>query len=178
MPEAEKHPIRNGLIVTVVGGLVLSLIPPIRGVVLSGLGSLWSGITWLWSAAVSDYAIPGWLVLLMGTLSLVVIFRFVAKRFAKDEPIHLKYVEDRIFGTTWRWRWAGDQIVKLWCFCPTCDAQLVHNQDYESVDFNCENCGRTVFSKNSWADDVVSAAEREILRRLRTREAPVFSEQT
>ena len=106
------------------------------------------------------------------------------------EPAYRNYTEDMLYGAKWRWSWAGGQILELWCFCPCCDAQLIYREDRfpAKTDFICERCppdgsdhlyqshGRvvaTVEGGNRYY--AVSAAEREIRRRIRTSKSVVFN---
>ena len=85
---------------------------------------------------------------------------------------------DRMYGAVWRWRWVGNSISNLWCYCPNCDATLVYvNQsilDYRvdpKTDFVCENCNTIIATiKGGNKEYALGAIEREIDRRVRTGE--------
>ena len=60
-PVANKHPhpVRNGIIVTVVGGLILSAIPLSRRFLEKTMSWVWAGVSWMWTALLSHYPVPG-----------------------------------------------------------------------------------------------------------------------
>ena len=184
MADKRTHPVRNGIIATVVGGLVLSAIPPLRGFVLEALSWGSVGITWIWETVVSHYSMPGWAFLIIGLLSfigLVQICRVLAPK-TMGVPGYRSYVEDKLDGAVWRWSWSGNRISNLWCFCPTCDAQLVPGAGDDETHFICERCppderhrhhgfpGRVVANIRGDRLYALGVVEREILRRIRTGE--------
>ena len=194
---ASKHPhtIRNGIIATVIGGLILSAILMLSGFFIEAISWGWAGVIWLWGGLESDYSLPGWAFLIFGLLALiglVVVVAFLYDIFrSKEEPAYRKYTEDMLNGAKWRWSWNGDKISNLWCFCPSCDAQLVYHDNYENMhantDFICERCssnetgnyyrsqGRVVATVRGDKDYALDAVKREILRRIRTDEHVSYS---
>ena len=131
-----SHPIRNGVIATVIGGLILSVIPPSRGFLVDLMLWTWAGIMSLWISLISNYSVSGWAFLIVGLLAFVG-FAHICKALApKNETAHLEYLEDVIYGAKWRWSWQDNGISNLRCFCPTCDAELIATQRH----------GRTFFS--------------------------------
>ena len=186
MTDKHPHPVRNGIIVTVVGGLILSAIPQSRGFLVEAMSWAWAGISWVWTALISHYSIPGWAFLIIGLFALVGLVRLYVVLWPQNEPepAYRSYTEDMLHGAKWRWSWTGGQISNLWCFCPRCDAQLVPGEDYfdGKTNFVCERCppdgpghlsrshGRVVATVNGDRRYAVGAVEREILRRIRTGE--------
>ena len=144
MANKQPHPVRNGLIITVVGGLILSGILYFLGFLVEAMSWIWAGATWVWGALVSHYSMPGWAFLIIGLFALVglillcIIFWFQIK--PENEPAYRSYTEDMLYGAKWRWLWNGSEISNLWCFCPSCDAQLVYSEVYAKTDFICERC--------------------------------------
>ena len=188
MANKHPHPVRNGIIVTVVGGLILSAIPQSRGFLVEVMSWAWAVVSWIWAALISHYSMPGWVFLIVGLFALVGLVQLCVVLW--PEPAYRNYTEDMLYGAKWRWSWAGGQILELWCFCPCCDAQLIYREDRfpAKTDFICERCppdgsdhlyqshGRvvaTVEGGNRYY--AVSAAEREIRRRIRTSKSVVFN---
>ncbi|ABB32507.1 hypothetical protein Gmet_2282 [Geobacter metallireducens GS-15] len=179
MTESQSHSVRNGVIATVLGGLILSAIPYARGLLLSLIAWVWSGAVWARKTITLSYPTPGWLLLLIGLFAL---YGAVCTLFAlrpKKEPLHKKYTEDIIYGAKWRWSWVGSNVSNLWCYCPTCDATLVYDDSscrsrYEpsKTDFICERCNGKVVTTIQGGNKsyAVGAAERELLRKVRTGE--------
>jgi hypothetical protein len=179
MAENSIISIRNATIASVLAGILLMLIPVVRQYVAAAGEALWSALLWCWSALIDSYSAPGWLWMVISGFALVGATRtFLAIRGAKPQPEYMSYVEDILYGAKWRWQWRGSHLNGLWCFCPTCDAVLVYddsscNNIYKEskTDFVCENCHRVVASvEGGKMIYAVNAAEREILRRIRTGE--------
>ena len=185
MADKHSHPVRNGIIATVVGGLILSAIPSLRGLFVEMMSRVWAGVIWVWSALMSDYPVPGWVLLITGLflvslVGLVLLYVFLR---LQNEPPYRNYTEDMLYGAKWRWSWNGNEISNLWCFCPICDAQLVYSEGFRETNFICEHCppdrtdqhyhsqDRVIATVAGGSKDyAVSAAKREILRRIRTGE--------
>jgi len=117
------------------------------------------------------------IISLLALIAIVLIFLIIKEN---KSPEFKAYKEDFLFGAKWRWDWARNNIINLWCYCPSCDAILVYDDNscrsrYANVkktDFICENCNSEVVSSviggnKSYA---IGAAEREIDRRIRTGE--------
>ena len=193
MLNKQLHPVRNGIIATVVGGLILSAIPKVRGFLAEAMSWIWAGVTWVWAALISHYSMPGWAFLIIGLFALggllLLCVIFLSQMKPDNEPAYRSYTEDMLYGAKWRWSWTGSKISNLWCFCPSCDAQLIYRESYGSTDFICERCppdesdrlyrsygldqshGRVIATvEGGDRYYAVSAAEREILRRIRTGE--------
>ena len=174
----------------------MSAIPMQRSFFIEAIYWGWAGVIRLWDALKSDYSLPGWAFLIFGLLALiglVVVVAFLYNIFRpQEEPAYRKYTEDMLYGAKWRWSWNGDKISNLWCFCPTCDAQLVYNDGYDNMytktDFLCERCSsnetgnyyrshsRVVATiRGGDKDYALGAMEREIWRRIRTDEYVPFN---
>ena len=186
MANKHSHPVRNGIIATVVGGLILSAIPSLRGFFVEMMSRVWTGVIWVWAALISDYSVPGWVLLITGLFALAgLVLLYVVLR-PQNEPTDRNYTEDMLYGAKWRWRWSwiGKGILDLWCFCPICDAELVvYDESFRETNFICEHCpsdiadhhyrsqGRVIATvKGDNRYHAVNAAKREILRRIRTGE--------
>ncbi|MCH4813659.1 hypothetical protein [Vreelandella neptunia] len=181
MSENSAKSIRNGVIATVVGGVILMLIPSVRGYVSSFFSWLWSGITSLWSALWVEHLVFGWTIVLitvMALIGLVTVLLFLREILGKKD-FH-SYTEDVIHGAVWRWRWTYNNISGLWCFCPRCEATLVYDDstcrnylaNTSRTDFICENCNNSVIASINGGNKsyALGAIEREIDRKIRTKE--------
>lgn len=184
MKNKQPHPVRNGIIATVVGGLILALILQLGGFLADTVSWAWSAVVWTWTALVSRYSVPGWILLTIGLLSVLGVVWILVALWPQNEPAYRSYTEDMLYGAKWRWSWAGSEISDLWCFCPTCDAQLVYNEGgFTETHFICERCPPTGPDRHYRSHGRVvatvpggdryyalGAAKREILRRIRTSE--------
>lgn len=187
MTKKHPHSLRNGIIAgiiaTVVGGLILSAIPPLRNI-SKMLSWVWAVVVWVWDLLISHYPLPGWLIIIVGLYVLRCLIVGLRRGYeasqVQDEPAYWSYTEDVLDGVKWRWSWHNNAISNLWCFCSGCDAQLVYSAEYGVTSLICERCppdgidhqyrlrGRVVATINGDKNYAVAAAEREILRRIRT----------
>ena len=186
---------KKGIATTTIGSVVAGLILltlQLSGFLPEVVSWVWGSASWLAGTLVSSHSIPGWAVLTLGLLALsgVITISMMVKEALRvgqeqpteEQPFFINYTEDMVDGVRWRWKWAGGSITNLWCFCPTCDAQLVAHEGMSETRFICERCpsdgsaarsrrrGRVVTSiegRDSWY--LVDAAGREILRRVRVK---------
>ena len=93
----------------------------------------------------ASISIPLWLFILILLVSVVFIVLILLSLLGGKEtsPNFLNYIEDRLFGIVWRWKWEYNRFSKkcsiedLFPFCPNCDCQLLHPYENE---FECPNC--------------------------------------
>ena len=102
MVNKQPHPVRNGIIVTVVGGLILSAIPQFRGFLVEAISWAWAGVTWVWIALISNYSIPGWAFLIIGFFALVGLAKICVVLWPENEQAYRNYTEDMLYGAKWR----------------------------------------------------------------------------
>jgi hypothetical protein len=187
MTSQDSHPIRNGVLATVLGGVVLASLTYFWPFFKASLLWSWGKVIQLWGLFTDRYSLPGWAFLVMAILCLPTIVRvvFAFRRGSPNLPGYASYVEDIIHGARWRWHWVSNQISNLWCYCPRCDSELVyddsscrrHIYDVRKTDFICEHCGRSVVTSIAGGDKAyaLSSVEREIRRKIRTGQAPLTS---
>lgn len=148
MGKEEKHSVRNGIIATVIGGLILSGI----GYVIFFLPNLFRWIInfflRIWNYFISSASVPRWLLWLLIFMSVSTLFRVVRPllRRRNNEPKVNMYREDSFEGITWRWsyNWANSPV-NILPYCPYCDTMLVHVEqsfwsDIQKASFYCESC--------------------------------------
>lgn len=182
----DSHPVRNGIIATVVGTVLVALLAELWPPAKAGLTWLWGHIKSFFGLLAVDYSTPSWLLALLGVVTLITTIRAIAT-LVRSGPeslrAHLTYTTDCFYGAKWRWAWNSNAVAHLRCFCPSCDSELVYDdsscddilrRSEPRTDFICEHCGHTRVASvpggpKSYA---LSAIEREIRRRLRTGEAP------
>ena len=185
-----KKRITIAVVGTVVGGLILAVVLKSHDLLAYVAWGVWNFGSWVTGALVTSHLIPGWTIavvaplallsLTVGSIVLVGLLRETI-RGAHESPL-LNYTEDILDGVKWRWIWSGNRIENLWCFCPNCDAQLVHDEGLSETRFICERCpsdgslnsragrGQIVTTLHGDRQYVLAAAAREILRRIRTGE--------
>ncbi|MCG5526417.1 hypothetical protein LRB11_16040 [Ectothiorhodospira haloalkaliphila] len=183
MKDKNAHPIRNGIIATVIGGAILSFWPPFRDLLLQVVISAWSISVGVWNYLSSTHHVYGWLLLILLSLSVPTIIRVGRRLIPKQEPTHTElYTQDFLFGAKWRWGYVDGSIVNLWCLCPQCQSELVYAEhvpnpyrfkemeEFPRTEFICERCRvprATLEGKKSYA---LGTVEREIRRKIRTGE--------
>lgn len=181
MKKQDSHPIVTNVVATVVATAIVAclaeVLPPVKGV-LSWISNKASAFTGL----VSDtYRIPGWLLMILGICLIVVLIQLLIRfRVPGDSPS--TYDTDTINGAVWRWNWVSGEVCNLWCFCATCDAELVYDDsscdtwsrrigERHRTDFICEHCNRTTRAtvEGGNKEYAMGYIEREVRRRLRIR---------
>ena len=173
---------------TVAGGLILAVIPKTSDLVVKVVLEGWSAVSWTWGLLHSSHPVPGGVVLVLSLLSLfgltfigLLLKESLSGKPETAGPTFRNYTQDILDGVRWRWRWVGNRITDLWCYCPACDAQLVFDGGYTETHLICERCPSDgTFFPHGFRGQVVAtvtgggtkyaveAAEREILRRIRT----------
>jgi hypothetical protein len=184
MSDKKSHPIRNGIIVTVIGGIILAIILSFKNEFLKLLGWIWSGFVWVWNAIWASHSLPGWILIILFSLAFVGAFVGIKKiylAFRSDkksvdifDALNKIYTKDFIFDAKWSWSWENKTISHLWCDCPHCDIMLIYEYDdlKNKINFICEHCNRKVVAtiEGGNIDYALGAVKREILRRIKTGE--------
>jgi len=177
MSDSSIKNIRNGVIASVVAGVILLLMPTVRDHSIKVRMWVWESIDWFWNHLFERYSFSGWFLLILCVFALIgflVIFFGIKSNF--DSPEYSSYKADSILGMNWRWDWNGRNIYNLWCFCPSCDATLVFDDSsrhilYEATitHFICENCSNRTVGTIKGGDKLyaLEAIKREIERRIR-----------
>ncbi|MCK4841526.1 MAG: hypothetical protein KAT04_06545 [Methylococcales bacterium] len=183
MKDKESHSIRNGIIATVVGGILLSFWKPFKDIIVSVFSWSWGVIESIWLWLSSSHEIYGWLLLVLALMSIATCVQLLSLMFKKDQEGHLTlYKSDNLFGAKWHWQYNAGDISNLWCLCPSCNGELVYSDfipnryDYThdnleaKTDFICENCGATKCTLKGDKDYALSSVKREIRRKIRNNE--------
>jgi len=186
----DSHPVRTGIISAVVGTLAVAALAEVWPPVKTALAWCWTQLKVFFGLFTSDYSAPGWLLTLFGALALVTIVRWGAsllRREPERDAAHETYTTDHLYGANWRWTWQGREVQNLWCFCPSCDSELVYDdsscrdvlrESEPRTEFICEHCGHNRVSSIKGGNKAyaLSAVQREIRRKLRTGQAPARAE--
>jgi hypothetical protein len=185
MPHYDVHPIRDGIIATVAGGLLLATISPLRAAVRACGAWLWDHLIWLGSLLTGSYPVKGWILAILIVLAGITVIRFLIHLRHAETPAFQLYREDQFYGAVWRWSWVDDQVVQLWCFCPRCDLELSYddsacsyfgpfNGSSPQTVFGCEHCRKQIAQiPGGNRDYALSVVRREIARKIRTNDIPL-----
>lgn len=127
-----------------------------------------------------SYALPIWALLIISSLALITIIKFLLLFTNNTKAEYTQYIEDSIYDAKWRWKWAKDEIINIECYCPKCDSLLVYDDSschtkYTEVvktDFICENCKSKIITSIYGGNKkyAINAVKREIQRKIRTEE--------
>lgn len=125
------------------------------------------------------YNIPQWAVncAALSIFLFLIATPFIAKKLM--EPKFYKFREMMMYNVLWRWKYRKGEVSALWCFCPTCNAMLMcddeHCRSTEELQekitfFVCNDCGgheqgRVVGGDRRYAQSLV---KREIWRQIRS----------
>lgn len=139
--------------------------------------SAWTALKWIGSLIVSDYLIPGWVLVILILFALFGLYTLFVRFRSEEEPDFYKYKEDNFNEAIWRWEYNNNRIKNLWCFCPICDTILVSrvigptfkHYKIETI-FICENCEKTVTKIKGKVQFAKGYIERKIDRKIRTKE--------
>lgn len=183
MSTKETHSIRNGVIATVIGGILLSFWEPFRGLLKTLVLWFWWLLNSAWSWLSSDHQIAGWLLALFVVLSVPSLVKVVSALIRSREPTAENlYKSDRLFGADWEWSYFNGSISNLWCLCPNCKGELIYSEvmpDRYNIhhaglepktDFICEKCGAVMCSLRGDKDYALGTVKREIRRKIRNEE--------
>jgi hypothetical protein len=177
--DKQAHPIRSGIIVAVVAALLIALfVDPIRRLVFTVFTWIWSCVVWVWDLLLMNYYLPGWGYLIFGIFALIGLVTVYQTIRPRRTPDHEKFKTMNLYDMIWKWSWLDGQTNNLWCFCPMCDAELVHNthveyrgtSNREATTFFCEICNREVTTIGGPKNYILEAVDREIRRRIRKNE--------
>jgi len=169
----EKHSIRNSVIATVVGSLIVALI---LWLVPGAWAWVKSAFAWLNHFLTSTATIPMWLlaVMILAILPTVIliIIGIVALSKQPEGPAWTDYTKDQFDGMTWRWQYAGNSMINLWCYCPDDDTALVYSFDefLDKIAFHCESCKRNFGPFPGSRKYILDKVRRQIDRKVRNGE--------
>ena len=183
MATTESHAVRNGVLATIIGGVVLAVLGELWPPAKKAAFWLWDQVEWVGGFFTDSYAIKGWILAPVLVLSLITVVRFLVGLVPERAPSYKDYVEDYFYGAKWRWSWLPGGISNLWCYCRSCDSELVYDDsscnylhsythEPERTDFICEHCYRSVVASIPGGNKsyALSLIQREIRRRIRTNE--------
>lgn len=178
----DKHQLRTGVLGTVIGGLILTLILWLSGF----LPSIWEGckfaLGWFFHFLFSSVSMPVWLIVLISFLVVPTLFRIFSsfRKEALGHPNWHDYKQDEIFGMRWRWDYGlySGGIINISCFCPSDDTQLIYEDWGSKVAFQCETCNTRFGPFEGQINYFFGKIERQIQRKLRSGEWKAIVEQS
>lgn len=112
------------------------------------------------------------LIISISVIGLMGIVFLIINKLVK-KPDYFYYTQDKLYGAIWKWYWKKDQITDLWCHCPSCDENLVYENDdiLNKTYFLCPTCDKEVGAIGGGDNNnALSIVEREIKRKVRLNE--------
>lgn len=183
MKEKESHSIRNGIIATVIGGILLTFWPPFRDVIVKILTWVWSLFVGFWNYLSSEHKVYGWVIIIFSLLAVPTLIVGIRKLIGRRESGYQDlYTDDHLFGVKWHWTYVNGSIANLWCLCPKCENELVYSEFIPNqfnidhvgkkpkTEFICDRCGVPRASLEGSKDFALGTVQREIRRKIRTGE--------
>jgi hypothetical protein len=133
-----------------------------------------------------NYNIPEWLIIgvpIAFFLMVVFIIILVVKIL---EPKYKLYRHDIFHGMIWKWKYSGDAIIDLWCYCPTCRESLIvddencnatKNLGEKITFFVCQECGGNEKGRIKGGDRkyALSIIKRAILAKIRLKSFDIYA---
>ena len=165
-----------GSLATVLGSIILGLIPVTRNYASSLFSLVSKFFQAVWNFLISEINLP-WIVIgilfLLAIPTIITIARkFIPKSEAKAEVYEAKlqdYIEDEFFGVVWRWDNNG-----AIGYCPNCQTRVVYNLGYGhrgiETSLYCETCSRTITTLEGNTSDILGKVARQIERKINTGE--------
>jgi hypothetical protein len=188
----EKNPIRDGIIATVVGGIILGILAwifeGVRNIIkaffdllVSSLISIKDFVVDLWNYFQSPVTVNWGLVWLLSLLSFVALWKLfqpiISRLISKNKtpqpykPRLDDYRKDVVFGMVWEWNSIyGTMPSEPAGFCRNCSTRLVYSRDIfsEKTSVICQRCNQTIKTFDGDLDFALSTVRREIERRIKT----------
>ena len=166
---AQEHPIRNGVLITLVSAALLYLATLIPGLAAWVGNAIVNSVKYMQA----EVSLPRWLVLSLILATLPFWNWLLRKTRSRRGPNPADYREDHFHGVVWRWSYGLDNTpINPWCFCPRDDTVLVWNYSpYRTgIDIRCETCAQTYGQFDGDMDYVQEMIVRQIDRRIRSGE--------
>lgn len=101
------------------------------------------------------------------------------------EPKYKMYKQDKFYNMFWKWKYKGDKIVDLWCYCPNCNSMLhvddencrtTSNLGEKITFFVCNECGEREVGRIVGGDRnyALKMVKREILAKIRLKTFDIY----
>src|SRR6266404_5689108 len=165
-----KRLIGIGIVASAVGTVIATAIIKGSDYVFELVKSLSVGT---WHLLTSTLSVPIWLVLAAAAwivYSVYLMLQGILLRALEPQP-HTHYFRDQFWGLTWIWTYSGRTIDPPWCYCPSCETQLVcvitvppfYDTSIEpTIVISCERCRRTLYEGEGDQHRVQGQIERRI----------------
>ncbi len=136
-------------------------------------------------AIAQEYNVPEYLVVILPLVIFLMAIFLVVLLFKIFEPNFKSYRADMFYDMLWRWRYEGDEIIDLWCYCPKCGTMLhvddenckaTANLGEKITFFICDTCNEQEMGRFRGGDRqyVLKVITREILAKIRLKTFDIY----
>lgn len=131
------------------------------------------------------YNVPVPLVLITPVffLAIVVFLLFLLVKLL--EPKYRLYKQDTFYNLIWKWKWKKNEVIDLWCYCPTCKSMLyVDDENCKTTSnlgekitfFICQECGESEKGRIRGGDRryALQVIKRAIMQKVRENSFDIY----
>lgn len=134
----------------------------------------------------SQYGFPEWVIIATFVAILIMLVFIIALVIKIIEPKHKLYKQDMFEGMLWKWKYKGEKIIDLWCYCPTCGSMLhVDDENCKTTTslgekttfFICDTCGEREIGRIKGGDRryALKVVTRAILAKIRLNTFDIYA---
>ncbi len=138
------------------------------------------------SLIAQEYNVPEYLVIFFPMVLLLMTIFLVIVIIKIFEPKYKQYKQDMFHNMFWKWRYKGDSIIDLWCYCPSCKSMLLVDDENCSATSNlgdkitffiCHECGEHEIGRIKGGDRTyaLKILKREILAKIRLKTFDIYA---
>ena len=133
-----------------------------------------------------QYNVPEYLVIITPVFIFIVVISLIFLAFKIFEPKYKMYRADMFHGMLWKWKYKGDRVIDLWCYCPKCTSMLLVDDESCSATmtlgekytyFVCHECGDNEVGRIQGGDRnyALKVIIRAILAKIRLKTFDIYA---
>ena len=133
-----------------------------------------------------EYSIPEYLVIIMPIVLFIMVIFLLFLAFKIFEPKFKLYKTDMFYGMLWKWKYKGEMVIDLWCYCPTCKSMLIVDDENcnatanlgdKTTFFVCHECGDNEIGRIKGGDRhyALKVIIRAILAKIRLNTFDIYA---
>lgn len=132
------------------------------------------------------YNVPETLVIAAPIFLFFILLFLIFLAIKLLEPKYRLYKQDTFYNLIWKWKWKGEEIIDLWCYCPTCNSMLyVDDENCKATSnlgekitfFVCKDCGESEQGRIRGGDRryALHVIKRAIMQKVRDRTFDIYA---
>lgn len=137
------------------------------------------------SLIAQEYNVPEYLVISLPIALFLMVIFLVILSFKIFEPKFKLYRADMFHNMLWKWKYKGDKIIDLWCYCPECGSMLhVDDENCKATTtlgdkvtfFICDTCNEREIGRIKGGDRkyALKVVIRDILAKIRLKTFDIY----